>query len=334
MTSSQDLQQNSATVAELLEHRAQLQDWLRRLDEFDDTPPQVAQRVRQDYEQRLEEVITELGAHSESLTADRERLEEARFAAAQRHDAAADTLEEVRLRHRIGEVPAEEWDERRPELEAEVEVAAGERSELEEEIEALDELLMQITVGVTDTPAIPERSAEVEAEPEAQVAEEDDATELSPPNSRQREVGVHAVADFPEAAHESEVEEDDSAVAALTVNADDGYDPAGIELDSGELDDDDDDAGIPEITRFGVTLESEDEGEELAPERDPEDYTFLEELDRAIAATAPKGSSNGAHKDDEASPETRPQPGLKCPACGYSNDASDWYCGVCGVDLA
>lgn len=330
MTSSQDLQQNSASVTELLEHRAQLQDWLRRLDEFDDTPPQVAQRVRQDYEQRLEGVITELGEHSESLTADRERLEEARFAAAQRHDAAADTLEEVRLRHRIGEVSAEEWDERRPELEAEVDVAATERAELEEEIEALDELLMQITAGVTNTPVAAEESTQPDAEPKGvaeEVAEEEEATELSPPAAQRRETELHIVTGIPEAAHEAEIDGGETAIAAAAEDAEDDYE---ADIDLG----DDDDAGIPEITRFGVSLETEEEEVESAPERDPEDYTFLEELDRAIAATAPKGSSNGSHSEDEASPETRPQPGLKCPACGYSNDASDWYCGVCGVDLA
>src|SRR5690606_13973033 len=102
--------------------------------------------------QRLEGVIIELGAHSEALTADRQRLDEALFAAAQRHEAASETLEEVRLRHRIGEVSAEEWEERRPELEAELEVATDERAEVEREIAALDELLQQITAGVTNTP--------------------------------------------------------------------------------------------------------------------------------------------------------------------------------------
>ena len=34
-----------------------------------------------------------------------------------------------------------------------------------------------------------------------------------------------------------------------------------------------------------------------------------------------------------ADPKTRPKSGVKCPECGYTNDATAWYCGVCGVSL-
>ena len=34
-----------------------------------------------------------------------------------------------------------------------------------------------------------------------------------------------------------------------------------------------------------------------------------------------------------ADPKTKPRTGVKCPECGYTNDATAWYCGVCGVSL-
>jgi hypothetical protein len=37
---------------------------------------------------------------------------------------------------------------------------------------------------------------------------------------------------------------------------------------------------------------------------------------------------------DDVEPDTRPGTGIKCPECGYTNDSTAWYCGVCGVDLA
>ena len=87
------------------------------------------------------------------------------------------------------------------------------------------------------------------------------------------------------------------------------------------------DEDLVEITTFAAAAEA------LAEEVDPapvdDDYAFLQELDRAIAATAPTGE--GGEPDEETS--ARPQPGLKCPDCGYSNDPAAWYCGVCGVDL-
>jgi hypothetical protein len=33
------------------------------------------------------------------------------------------------------------------------------------------------------------------------------------------------------------------------------------------------------------------------------------------------------------SPEKKPPPGLKCAECGYTNDLSAWFCGVCGADV-
>ena len=60
------------------------------------------------------------------------------------------------------------------------------------------------------------------------------------------------------------------------------------------------------------------------PEGEPDVAAeFLEELDGAIA-------------EGEAQEEldTRPTPGVKCAECGYTNDATAWYCGVCGADLS
>jgi hypothetical protein len=37
--------------------------------------------------------------------------------------------------------------------------------------------------------------------------------------------------------------------------------------------------------------------------------------------------------DELPSEETAPKPGLKCPECGYTNDLSAWFCGVCGADI-
>jgi len=37
--------------------------------------------------------------------------------------------------------------------------------------------------------------------------------------------------------------------------------------------------------------------------------------------------------DDPPPEETAPKPGLKCPECGYTNDLSAWFCGVCGADI-
>jgi hypothetical protein len=77
MTPSEQHPAGAEAASELLSRRAQLQEWLQRLDTVDDDiPPQVKRRVRADYEHRLAAVVADLAVHSESLTADREVLEE------------------------------------------------------------------------------------------------------------------------------------------------------------------------------------------------------------------------------------------------------------------
>jgi len=67
-----------------------------------------------------------------------------------------------------------------------------------------------------------------------------------------------------------------------------------------------------------------------------DDLAFLEELDRAIAASAePADPESEEEEPGEGEPpaETRPRKGMKCLECGYTNDVTAWYCGVCGVEL-
>lgn len=61
------------------------------------------------------------------------------------------------------------------------------------------------------------------------------------------------------------------------------------------------------------------------------EFAFLRVLDRALEEESGAGP---VHVLTEAELEKRPKPGVKCPDCGYTNDTSAWYCGVCGVDLS
>ncbi|HEX6926499.1 MAG TPA: zinc ribbon domain-containing protein [Longimicrobiaceae bacterium] len=325
MTPSEQQQTGTETTAELLARRTQLQEWLARLDEVgSDIPAQVARRVREDYEQRLAAVMAELAAHSEALASDRERLEERLLAAAERHDAAIEALEEARLRHRIGELSDEHWEERRPGLEAEVAAAAEERAKTEREMAALDDLLRQVAVGTHDDEATVEDGGPAAATPadgpawdaDAPVSEApqptsfaDAAAEWDPDLPLLEEVVVPAP-------------QEDSAEGGEGSREGSAHPPqasfGGVAAPDDEL---------VEITAFAA--EAEALANELDPEHRDDDYAFLQELDRAIAATAPRAPA----EEDVPSAETRPQPGLKCPECGYSNDPAAWYCGVCGVDL-
>lgn len=234
-------------IRTLLERRAQVQQWLQRLDDIGvEAESRVVRRVRADYEQRLDEVLRELGDHQETLQSDVAELRERLRLSGERHEEAVDALDEARLRNRIGEIGAEEWEERRPELEQAVAESEAARDEASLELARREELLAEIQDAAAHEATAGVRAAEPWLELPT-LDQPDDTNEAAP------------------------------ADAPL--------------LDGGE----------------------------------PQGGGFLEDLDRAIGA----GAADGEEEID-----TRPPPGVKCPDCGYTNDANAWYCGVCGVDLA
>lgn len=336
MTPSHHQTTGAGSASDLLAQRTQLQEWLRRLDGVDDIPLQVARRVRADYEQRLAAVVAELSAHRDSLSADRERLDETLLAAAERHDAASDALEEARLRHRIGELSEEDWETRRPQLESEVESASSERETTEREIAALEELLGQLTIDTRSTEATPPAAVTTEEVPAGEGEAEGawfDAPALEADEEAEEWVPELHLLDSPDegpaergpseerAPEGGETGETDRAAEETSAADQEPLDISAYRPDpDAEAPDD-----LVEITTFAAAAEAL--ADDAEPAQDDDDYAFLQELDRAIAATAPTGE-----KAEEES-DTRPQPGLKCPDCGYSNDPAAWYCGVCGVDL-
>lgn len=151
-------------IQALLEKRTTFQDWLSRLDELgSDFRPEVAEKVRSDYEGRLTEVEGELGGHRAELeSALAERSETADRIAA-RHDARCSELEETELRHAVGEFAEEEWERRRSEHQSEIDDLEADLTAQRSAVESLQAVLGELTGAAAV-------AASVELEP--QVVEE------------------------------------------------------------------------------------------------------------------------------------------------------------------
>src|SRR5690606_18650790 len=86
------------------------------------------------------------------------------------------------------------------------------------------------------------------------------------------------------------------------------------------------------------TLEDDDEVEGDVVDEDrvlPFDAghdAFLDRIDDALVNRTAEAASSGADELEEVV-DTAPKPGLKCAECGYTNDLSAWFCGVCGADV-
>lgn len=352
-------------VQELIGQREQIREWIARLDDAGapDVPDRVARRVRGDYEERLARVTEELGSHRDELEGELDGLRGSVSGAEERLEESRDALAETRLRHAIGELDDDAWEESRPGLESAASDAEEELARLRDEAERLARLVAEIEGGSGDAATAveaeePAADAEEEpaaagaASPEAESVPDwmrDDETTMESfptgaPSAGAADVPAPA-AEAPGGAGEEAAEEDLPWLDALGA---DEVAPAAEE---------EDDAGLEflrEVESGGAAASESASPAPGAPAADAglgdDDLAFLEELDRAISgegaaeslgsapaaepspqpATSPEGGESGG----EATPaDAKAQGRLLCRECGALNEPHAWYCEICGSEL-
>lgn len=155
-----------AVVPDLIRLREQLTAWIAKLDEVGpQASSRVAERVRADYADRLRRVNEDLAAHRGEIEADLARFRAALAEAEELRARAADELDELSLRHLIGELDEAQWDEARPALERRVSDAGDAVARARDEVEHLQRLADDIAGSAAAVEA-------AAAEPEAPPAEE------------------------------------------------------------------------------------------------------------------------------------------------------------------
>jgi hypothetical protein len=99
-----------ATIEALLEQRAQYEEWLLRLDTSGDkASPAVRQRVRGDYQARLDAVMEQLRGRSATIAEELERQHASQAAIDRERRSAEEALAEAEVRHSVGEYDEGEW---------------------------------------------------------------------------------------------------------------------------------------------------------------------------------------------------------------------------------
>src|SRR5919107_4674542 len=102
--------ETEATIEELLEQRSQYEEWLARLDaSVDKAPPAVRQRVRGDYEGRLQSVMEQLRGRGAAISEELERHHASQAELDRQRRAAEEALAEAEVRHTVGEYTEDEW---------------------------------------------------------------------------------------------------------------------------------------------------------------------------------------------------------------------------------
>ena len=183
---------STESIEALLEERQKVLQWLDRLNMADsETPAEVRDRVRSDYEGRLERVAEELTAYTEELqgTLARHQANHAELSGKEKESDAR--MAEAKLRHAVGEFPESKWNALHSEILGELVKIREELKTAEDEINRHEEVLNLI-------------HARPVAEPAAASAPVSRAREVSPPPSPPR---PEPVASVPKAAQKTGFDE-------------------------------------------------------------------------------------------------------------------------------
>lgn len=300
--------ESAEDLSRLLESRRQIEGWLDRLDgQAGSASRKIIERVRADYRERLEEVTDEILRRQDLVSRWMAEAEQRVEDATARRESAAGQLEEARLRHQIGEWNAERWERLRAEYEATIAEASEEEEAASRDLARLRELL---EAGAPPAPASQAADPPPEAGDDHQSDADDFTVVAASPNSGPEPLPAQRTTPHriePAAPQPS---------------------PSGDEADLENVAGDAEPPVRPPATAEDADDLSEGEGDDggWASEEVPDDVTLVPE-------TMPSSSAPDSGGGEEFDPETVPKPGIKCSNCGYTNDATAWFCGVCGADI-
>jgi len=182
------------TIEALLEQRSQYEEWILRLDTSGDkASPAVRQRVRGDYEARLESVMEQLRGRSAAIAEELERQHASQAELDRERRSAEEALAEAEVRHSVGEYSEEEWRRHSEQSKRGIEQLRARLRAIGSEITRLTEIQGLIAGPRGAAPAAPPPPAS-RARPEVveqaplvtHVTDEPEPVEPTPPPARPR----------------------------------------------------------------------------------------------------------------------------------------------------
>lgn len=284
-----------ATIEALLEQRSQYEEWLLRLDTSGDkATPSVRERVRGDYQARLDSVMEQLRGRSAALSEELERQHATQAEVDRERRRAEEALAEAEVRHSVGEYDAGAWKRLSEQSKNEIEQLRSRLKGIGAEITRLTEIQ-----GLISAP----RAGAVASAPPAPAAAAPSPAPRAPSPKPQ------VIEEAPMVTHLAEsFDEIKPQAPAATPSPKPRPEPAGVPSD--EL------AFLKSV--------SEDEPSRLGGRR-PSNPSMAS----PTATATPKAPEPATSKAAAGVAKT-----LKCGECGTLNRPTEWYCERCGAELA
>jgi hypothetical protein len=303
-----------AQVDELLRQRQKFEQWLAKLDEAGTRAPEaVRNKVRADYQARLEAVVAELGTHVESIDAALAGRRETVAGLDARRADVEERLAEAEVRHAVGEYSDDEWSAVASEAQAVLDDLAGRLAGEQAEIARLTEVQRLVTkpAAAPPVPAAPEPAAAAPTAELALITEPDISTDArggqedAPPAAPLRLV-------------EDEAADAGSGIQAIGAPKFVPRTPMPARPLSPKP------AAPADELAFLKSVTGDAPQRKVIPVRKPG-----EGAPAAVETPAASPSDAG-----ETAARSSQQKTLKCGECGTLNRPTEWYCERCGAELA
>jgi hypothetical protein len=284
------------TIEALLEQRTQYEEWLAKLDSSGDkAPPAVRQRIRGDYEARLQAVMEQLRGRGNAISEELERHHASQAELDRQRRAAEEALAEAEVRHSVGEYTEDEWRRLSDQSRREIEQLRAQLRSIGTEITRLTQVQSLV--------AAPRTAASAATPPAA-----------TPPAATPRPAPKPEVIEqAPFVTHVADPMADPAAPPPRTAPQPPApqSEPAAAEVD--------------ELT----FLKSVSDEEPPAPRRTTAGGSSTATSAPPRAAEVQTATPASSGKAAAAVAKT-----LKCADCGTLNRPTEWYCERCGAELA
>lgn len=297
---------STAAIQRLLEERRQYEAWIARIDAAGGgAPSTVRNRVRSDYEARLNAVTEELKVHAEAARLMAAQRKELRRELQTKETHAAERLAEAELRHAVGEYDESQWTQVHKDSLAELVAVREELGSIDEDIGQLEELERLVKTRPVPPPAPPPSPAAA-APPQTVAAPAVTASmpRVGPPPRPQPAAAAPPAA--PPKTDQKPDQKQDQKPAMID------------ELAFLKSVTDDDKRGIASPGPIPSPGQRRPSGAQFQP-------------------AEPAGNRSSAVPTPAASPvndDPEPVRTLKCRECGTMNLPTEWYCESCGAELA
>jgi hypothetical protein len=322
---------SGAPVEALLQERARFQQWLAKLDSAAGTAPAgVRQKVRSDYEGRLNAVTEQLKSHAAAIQEELDRHRASQRELDGRRVGAEEQLAEAQVRYAVGEYSDAEWGRLSADGNGVLESLQRELAGVGAEIARLAEVQGLITRPAPPSLREPEASPEPEPEASPEPAREPVAASSQPRPAPAIEMLPDPTPDFTAASGSPSAVEPAADMSAGPAPGAPRFVPKP--------------AAEPTHTRPA----SRPAAAATKPGVPPlDELAFLKSVggDKPAAAEdrKPRRSGETARPAEPVATSAQPsaKPGqasqaktLKCGECGTLNRPTEWYCERCGAELA